>query len=100
MFHIRACICRWPCGTLCSQRRSNPWGRGIGKTPGRKAERGKTESVVGEYQSDGQAHPSAVVPTSFRKREKGAGLGNGAVGTDNEEAVLILPWGALVPFPF
>lgn len=56
--------------------------------------------MVGEYQSDGQAHPSAVVSTSFRKREKGAGLGNGAAGTDNEEAVLVLPRGALVPFPF
>lgn len=47
--------------------------------------------MVGEYQSDEQVHPSAMAPTSFRKREKETELGNGVVGTDNEEAFLVLP---------
>lgn len=86
------------CAVSSFSRRNTPWRRGIGKTPGKKAERGRTESLVGEYQSDGQAQPSVKVPTSFRKLEKGPELGDGVVGTDNEEAVPVLPREALVPF--
>lgn len=82
----------------CAAREETSLGEGALVRPQGGRQREERQSVVGEYQSDGQAHPSAMVPTSCRKREKGAELGEGVVGTDNEEAVLVLPREALVPF--